>query len=64
MQAFRNSTLALSRRAVTAPLRVAPASVARYHAKVIDHYENPRNVGKLDKNDADVGTGLVGAPGE
>ena len=30
--------------------------------KVIDHYENPRNVGALDKNDANVGTGLVGAP--
>jgi len=33
-----------------------------YHDKVIDHYENPRNVGSLDKNDANVGTGLVGAP--
>jgi Fe-S cluster assembly scaffold IscU len=33
-----------------------------YHAKVIDHYENPRNVGTLNKNDVDVGTGLVGAP--
>ena len=29
---------------------------------MIDHYENPRNVGSLDKNDSDVGTGLVGAP--
>lgn len=35
---------------------------ASYHDKVIDHYENPRNVGSLDKNDASVGTGLVGAP--
>jgi nitrogen fixation NifU-like protein len=33
-----------------------------YDNKVIDHYENPRNVGSLDKDDADVGTGLVGAP--
>ena len=33
-----------------------------YSEKVIDHYENPRNVGSFDKNDADVGTGLVGAP--
>lgn len=33
-----------------------------YHEKVIDHYENPRNVGTLNKNDNDVGTGLVGAP--
>jgi len=33
-----------------------------YHEKVIDHYENPRNVGSLDKNDPNVGTGVVGAP--
>lgn len=33
-----------------------------YSEKVIDHYENPRNVGTLDKNDENVGTGLVGAP--
>jgi len=33
-----------------------------YSEKVIDHYENPRNVGSLDKNADDVGTGLVGAP--
>jgi nitrogen fixation NifU-like protein len=33
-----------------------------YSEKVIDHYENPRNVGSLDKNDPYVGTGLVGAP--
>ena len=33
-----------------------------YSGQVLDHYENPRNVGKLDKNDPDVGTGLVGAP--
>ncbi|XP_041980163.1 iron-sulfur cluster assembly scaffold protein IscU [Aricia agestis] len=35
---------------------------ASYHANVIDHYENPRNVGSLDKKDKNVGTGLVGAP--
>lgn len=33
-----------------------------YDKKVIDHYENPRNVGKLDKKSRNVGTGLVGAP--
>lgn len=33
-----------------------------YSEKILDHYENPRNVGSLDKNDTNVGTGLVGAP--
>jgi nitrogen fixation NifU-like protein len=33
-----------------------------YSAKVLDHYENPRNVGSFEKNDPDVGTGMVGAP--
>jgi nitrogen fixation NifU-like protein len=33
-----------------------------YSEKVVDHYENPRNVGTLDKEDPNVGTGLVGAP--
>jgi nitrogen fixation NifU-like protein len=33
-----------------------------YSDKVIDHYENPRNVGSLDKDDSSVGTGMVGAP--
>ncbi|KAL0356095.1 UNVERIFIED_CONTAM: Iron-sulfur cluster assembly protein 1 [Sesamum radiatum] len=33
-----------------------------YHERVVDHYNNPRNVGAFDKNDPDVGTGLVGAP--
>jgi nitrogen fixation NifU-like protein len=33
-----------------------------YSAKVLDHYENPRNVGSLDKESKDVGTGMVGAP--
>lgn len=39
------------------------AGVARnYHERVVDHYNNPRNVGSFDKNDPNVGTGLVGAP--
>ena len=33
-----------------------------YSDKVIDHYENPRNVGKMDDKDVTVGTGMVGAP--
>jgi hypothetical protein len=38
---------------------LSAARVARYHEKVIDHYQNPRNVGKLDKNSEDVGTGMI-----
>ena len=38
------------------------ASEISIYLQVIDHYENPRNVGSLDKNDRSVGTGLVGAP--
>ena len=33
-----------------------------YHKLVIAHFENPKNVGKLDTNDYNIGTGLVGAP--
>lgn len=36
--------------------------IRNYHPKVIEHYQKPRNVGSLDKNDPLVGTGLVGAP--
>lgn len=46
-------------RTLKQPLKV---SAAAYHKNVIDHYENPRNVGSLDKHDKSVGTGLVGAP--
>jgi len=42
----------------TRPLRQTPALSRLYHEKVIDHYERPRNVGSLPKNDIDVGTGL------
>ena len=47
---------------------VAPATTQTvasrrcYHEKVLDHYNNPRNVGSMSKTDDDVGTGLVGAP--
>ncbi|XP_070016257.1 iron-sulfur cluster assembly protein 1-like isoform X1 [Nicotiana sylvestris] len=42
---------------------VTPAVQRRlYHERVVDHYNNPRNVGSFDKNDPTVGTGLVGAP--
>jgi len=64
---FRSLALSASKsssRATTAVLRVNPTIVRTrgYHENVISHYENPRNVGSLPKNDADVGTGLVGAP--
>jgi len=48
------------RRVVLTPRRFAP--VARYHERVVDQFENPRNVGSMDVNDPAVGTGLVGAP--
>eukprot|EP00873_Tetraselmis_striata_P021546 jgi/Tetstr1/441810/TSEL_030027.t1 len=65
--------LTISRIGAVALARAAPAAggtaaatalvAARpYHKNVVDHYENPRNVGSFDKTDANVGTGLVGAP--
>uniref|UniRef100_A0A1Q3FZK3 Putative iron binding protein involved in fe-s cluster formation n=1 Tax=Culex tarsalis TaxID=7177 RepID=A0A1Q3FZK3_CULTA len=42
--------------------RVQSLPGALYHANVLDHYENPRNVGSMDRKDKTVGTGLVGAP--
>ena len=41
---------------------VVQARSFAYDKRVLDHYENPRNVGTMNKNDGDVGTGLVGAP--
>lgn len=50
----------------TASLEAPPLGIRvlprLYHERVVDHYNNPRNVGSFDKNDTDVGTGLVGAP--
>jgi len=43
-------------------LSTAPISVRSYHENVVRHYEKPKNVGSFDKNDPNVGTGLVGAP--
>ncbi|KAF2315908.1 hypothetical protein GH714_040703 [Hevea brasiliensis] len=45
-----------------APPRPAQILSRFYHENVIDHFNNPRNVGSFDKNDPTVGTGLVGAP--
>ncbi|CAA2951730.1 iron-sulfur cluster assembly 1-like [Olea europaea subsp. europaea] len=41
---------------------VGAGTLRMYHERVVDHYSNPRNVGSFDKNDSNVGTGLVGAP--
>lgn len=60
-----NATNCLKRtsRLITQESANLKALAARnYHEKVINHYENPRNVGSLSKDDKDVGTGLVGAP--
>jgi len=46
----------------TGTVTARPALARAYHEKVISHYEQPKNVGSLNKNDFDVGTGLVGAP--
>lgn len=45
-----------------APRVIQAGSRRGYHEKVLDHYNNPRNVGSMKKDDGDVGTGLVGAP--
>ena len=56
-----------ARAAITRSARILnrPGVLAQkrgYHENIIDHYENPRNVGSLDKKSKNVGTGLVGAP--
>ncbi|KAK1932250.1 Iron-sulfur cluster assembly enzyme ISCU [Phytophthora citrophthora] len=57
--ALKRSLGAFSARRTVSP---AFAQARMYHENVIDHYENPRNVGAMDKTAKDVGTGLVGAP--
>lgn len=59
MQALRSATRGVR---AFAALRPRNTVVACYHENVIDHFENPRNVGSFDKNDPLVGTGVVGAP--
>ncbi|XP_061673093.1 iron-sulfur cluster assembly enzyme ISCU, mitochondrial [Syngnathoides biaculeatus] len=56
--ALRKSALLFDARLLRPELKI----LCSYHKKVVDHYENPRNVGSLDKNAKNVGTGLVGAP--
>ncbi|GAA5886096.1 hypothetical protein JCM6882_004263 [Rhodosporidiobolus microsporus] len=64
--ALRSPVARIAVAAARPTLQRAPAAVVPqvrfYHEKVIDHYERPRNVGSLDKNDVNVGSGLVGAP--
>ncbi|KAG7356149.1 iron-sulfur assembly protein isc [Nitzschia inconspicua] len=55
-------TAARSSARVLAARRTLPATARFYSDNIVSHYENPRNVGSLDKNDVSVGTGLVGAP--
>ncbi|KAL3661641.1 hypothetical protein V7S43_013400 [Phytophthora oleae] len=57
--ALKRTLGAFSARSTAAP---AFGQARMYHENVIDHYENPRNVGAMDKTAKDVGTGLVGAP--
>ena len=57
--------ISLIRPSVSAVRNTVPRSapfVRAYHENIVDHYENPRNVGSLDKKAKNVGTGLVGAP--
>ncbi|CAJ1907910.1 unnamed protein product [Cylindrotheca closterium] len=61
-----STTRAISRAIATRSSPLAGSVVATqtrsYHDNIVEHYENPQNVGSLDKNDITVGTGLVGAP--
>jgi Fe-S cluster assembly scaffold IscU len=59
---LKRAASALLLRSPRLPARELSAPARFYHKKVVDHYENPRNVGSLDKTSKNVGTGLVGAP--
>ncbi|EJT97654.1 hypothetical protein DACRYDRAFT_25018 [Dacryopinax primogenitus] len=60
--ALRSSVRPIAGPSVPRVPAVAQVVKRAYHEKVINHYESPRNVGSLNKNDPNVGTGLVGAP--
>eukprot|EP00699_Malawimonas_sp_californiana_P001802 EC716191.1.p1 GENE.EC716191.1~~EC716191.1.p1 ORF type:complete len:185 (+),score=13.74 EC716191.1:3-557(+) len=60
MQMSRSALLSVSRTASSLSRVAIPR--ARYHERVIDHYEHPRNVGSKNRADPNVGTGVVGAP--
>ncbi|CAF1191308.1 unnamed protein product [Adineta steineri] len=60
--AFSRTIYSKIRPLLSASIESRNILVCSYHEKVIDHYENPRNVGSFDKSDTSVGTGLVGAP--
>jgi len=62
MSLLRLGLSTLRTRSLAALQPVMVEQRACYHEKVLDHYENPRNVGKLDAKKKNVGTGLVGAP--
>lgn len=57
---MRTSTSRTTAALAKAP--TTPGMTRSYHAKVIEHYERPKNVGSMPRTDEDVGTGLVGAP--
>ncbi len=61
-RAVQTATRPSFARAVAPAVQNAPVQRRQYHEKVLDHYNNPRNVGSMQKNASDVGTGLVGAP--
>ncbi|XP_072963993.1 iron-sulfur cluster assembly protein 1-like [Typha angustifolia] len=62
IQGKRLLGLAIGNRASGAAAGGCSMPIRGYHERVVDHYNNPRNVGSFDKNDPTVGTGLVGAP--
>ena len=62
MTGIVRSVLYTSLRTACAGNLTAVSGVRSYHENVVSHYEKPSNVGSFDKNDPNVGTGLVGAP--